>query len=168
MSREKETQMIDWIKIRNDYISTKVSLRALAEKYGVNFSSVQRRCTKEDWVSQRKSMRVKVQSKSSQKIEEKISDSEADRMSRILNIADGLIGKIEEAVGVIQPDDARNLKNLVSATNELKKMIGTDGNDSDRKAAEALLEIFKSDSDESNDSYDSYDSPTGNDGDDEC
>lgn len=143
MSREKG--MIDWIKIRNDYISTKVSLRALAEKYGVNFSSVQRRCTKESWVSQRESMLAEVQSKISQKMTDLIAVSEVDRMSRILNIADGLIGKIEEAVGEIQPDDARNLKNLVSATNELKKMIGTDGNDSDRKAAEALLEIFRPD-----------------------
>ena len=44
---------MDWTKIKQEYVSSQISLRALSKKYGVSYATVQSRAKREDWNAQR-------------------------------------------------------------------------------------------------------------------
>lgn len=44
---------IDWIKIKEEYITTSISQRDLAEKYGAPYSTLAYKSTTEKWIEQR-------------------------------------------------------------------------------------------------------------------
>lgn len=70
--------MADWRKIKTEYITGDVSLRALAEKSDVSFSQLGKRAAAEKWKEQREKQRNKTETKAKQKAAEKISDAESD------------------------------------------------------------------------------------------
>ena len=86
--------MADWQKIKTEYITTDTSYRKLAQKYGVNSTTIAKRAGKEDWVSQRNQQASKTLSKTL------AADSKrkADRMARIQDATDRLLDKIEQAI----------------------------------------------------------------------
>ena len=86
--------MADWQKIKTEYITTDTSYRKLAQKYGVNSTTIAKRAGKEDWVSQRNQQASKTLSKTL------AADSKrkADRMARIQDATDLLLDKIEQAI----------------------------------------------------------------------
>ena len=88
---------IDWIKIKNEYISTNTSYRKLAEKYGVSQQSISLHGKEENWVELKEKSLSKISTKIEQKTVEKIADAESDRISRMNKAADRLLEKIEEA-----------------------------------------------------------------------
>lgn len=40
---------MDWTRIKKEYISSDISIRALAKKHGISYSTLQHRATREDW-----------------------------------------------------------------------------------------------------------------------
>ena len=86
--------MADWQKIKTEYITTDTSYRKLAQKYGVNATTIAKKAGKEDWVSQRNQQASKTLSKTL------AADSKrkADRMARIQDATDLLLDKIERAI----------------------------------------------------------------------
>lgn len=84
----------DWNRIKTEYITTDISLRKLAEKYGIRYATVQERSKKEDWITQRDRHRTSTVSKSISKI----SNRQADKLARIEGITDKLLSKLEQAV----------------------------------------------------------------------
>ena len=86
--------MADWNKIKTEYITTDTSYRKLAQKYGVNPTTIAKRAGKEDWVSQRNQQASRTLSKTL------AADSKrkADRMARIQDATDLLLDKIEQAI----------------------------------------------------------------------
>ena len=86
--------MADWNKIKTEYITTDTSYRKLAQKYGVNSTTIAKRAGKEDWVSQRNQQASKTLSRTL------AADSKrkADRMARIQDATDLLLDKIEQAI----------------------------------------------------------------------
>ena len=88
---------MDWLKIKNEYISGNISYRKLAEKHNVGLSALTKRATEEKWYEKRKNQRVKIEAKVEQKTAEKLAEAEANRLLRISAAADRLLEKIEEA-----------------------------------------------------------------------
>lgn len=88
---------IDWIKIRNDYINGNISYRKLAEKYGISFNTLKDRAVKENWYKEKLKQHEKIRIKTQQKTAEKKAVSEADRITRLLNISDKLLNKLDQA-----------------------------------------------------------------------
>lgn len=88
---------IDWIKIKNEYISTNISYRKLAEKYNISKNQIANRATAEKWQELRKKQQDKIGTKLGQKTADKIVEEESDRISRMNKVADNLLKKIEEA-----------------------------------------------------------------------
>ena len=76
-------EMPDWEKIRAEYIAGGISLRELAEKYGVNRGAVQRRASTEGW----KEQRVKTVSKVCQKTDDLIVTRKAEAYAENADIA---------------------------------------------------------------------------------
>ena len=86
--------MADWNAIKTEYITTDTSYRKLAQKYGVNATTIAKRAGKEDWVSQRQQQASKTLSKTL----EADSKKKADRLTRIQDATDRLLDKIEQAI----------------------------------------------------------------------
>ena len=90
-----------WLKIKNDYICGLGSMRELAEKYEVKYRTVRARAAKEKWTADRAKAKQKMSEKMTQKtiekVSEKLSDAEADRLAKLLLVADVLLEKLEKA-----------------------------------------------------------------------
>lgn len=86
---------MDWNAIREEYITDESSsYRKLAQKYGVGLTALYNHAKNEDWVGQRKQLKDKTMTKSI----ETISDQRVDKLSRVMDITDRLLDKLEQAV----------------------------------------------------------------------
>ena len=91
----KEGGFVDWSKIKTEYITDEQSsYRKLAEKYKISRGTLQKRASKEGWAALKAQSNAKVVSKTVEKIEEK----KIDKLTRIQNITDKILDKIERAV----------------------------------------------------------------------
>lgn len=88
---------VDWMAVRNEYVSGVGSMRQLAAKYGVDASTIARKSKAEGWQAVRREQRNKTQTKSQQIIVEKQSTAEANRIVALLRTSDKLRKKIDEA-----------------------------------------------------------------------
>jgi len=81
----------NWIKIRNEYETSNISQRKLAEKYKISFSTLQCRAKREAWLKSKNENHDKIMTKSRQKSIEKISD----RNSRHISLVDKVLDACE-------------------------------------------------------------------------
>ena len=88
----------DWIAIRNEYISTDIGLRGLAEKHNIPLTTLRDRSRREGWVAMRDEQHHEIAQKTAQKTAEIVAKDEAGRVSRLLSIADRLMDKTERAL----------------------------------------------------------------------
>ena len=86
--------MGNWEKIKIEYITTDISYRKLAEKYGVSPSSVAKRMKNEKWTEKRKQTKRKSVAKAIAKVEER----ESDKMVRLLETSEEALEKVVEAL----------------------------------------------------------------------
>ena len=86
---------MDWKAIRNEYIADESSsYRKLSKKYGVSLTAITKRSKEEDWIGQRKQLKDKTITKSI----EKLSQKTADKLSRVSDLTDKLLDKLEQAI----------------------------------------------------------------------
>lgn len=95
----------NWDKIKNEYITSRISYRNLAEKYNVSFSTLKDRAKREEWFKKRKEFRNKVDTKTTQK-QEKIAESRAE-----------ILEDIEQKILSVERDV------IIDATNTIKKLM---------------------------------------------
>lgn len=88
---------MDWLKIKNEYISTNTSYRKLAEKYGVNKDTIANRAKREKWKELREKQADAIQTKTIQQTANRMASKEANRIARIDALTDRLLNKLEEA-----------------------------------------------------------------------
>lgn len=86
--------VVDWNAIKTEYITTDTSYRKLAEKFGVNYTTIGNRARAENWLG----MRERHRSKTLSKTLSSIADKQARKMARIDSITDRLLDKLEKAV----------------------------------------------------------------------
>ena len=80
---QKGKTMVDWKKVKTEYITTTISYRKLAEKNDIPFNTLQCRAKKEKWVELRQRHQDKIVAKSVEKAEE----SAIDYKSAIYDLA---------------------------------------------------------------------------------
>lgn len=112
--------MTDWKAIETEYITTNTSYRKLAQKHGVNVTSIAKKASAEGWVDRRKQYATKTQAKTL----EKISQKEADRAAKIGTVADKLLQQIEAMVDRDEPLDEKAIRSLTAAVKDLKEIQG--------------------------------------------
>lgn len=110
--------MADWQAIKTEYITTDTSYRKLAQKYGINVTTIAKTAGAEGWVEQRKQYATETQAKTL----EKISQQEANRAARIHTVADKLLNKIEAMVDSERPLDTKGIRALTAAVKDLKEI----------------------------------------------
>lgn len=101
---------VDWLAIRNDYISGGGSYRKLAEKYGVPLRTVAKHAKDEDWPKLKKENCNNIATTLRQKTADAIVEQELSRITRLLKISDDLIAKIEQAVSELDMAQVTNKK----------------------------------------------------------
>ena len=86
---------MSWRKVKAEYIAGGISQRAVAEKYGIPFGTLQRRARKESWNAKRK----KAEEKAVEKITQKTAESIADNAVLLERAKTGLLRRV---VGMIE------------------------------------------------------------------
>lgn len=90
---------VNWENIKTEYVTTDISQRKLAEKYGVPYSTLRDRARKGAWFKDRKKSRQKVVSKSVQKVEAKqirIATKELTLLDKIEQHLDRAISDVDQ------------------------------------------------------------------------
>lgn len=85
---------VNWLEIKTEYITTDISYRKLAEKYGLRYATLQKRGQEEDWQTLRDQFRAKTVSKTIDKMAEK----KAKQAAKVGDLADKLLVKLEQAI----------------------------------------------------------------------
>ena len=85
---------IDWSAVATDYITTNVSYKSLAEKYGVSPKSIERHSKEGGWREKRRKHGEKMSARLTKAEERK----QVKRRARYLAIEDKLLDKLEAAV----------------------------------------------------------------------
>jgi len=131
--------MPDWKKIKAEYIRGGVSLKTLADKYGVSFSTIQKRCMTEKWTDLKK--------KSGRILEEKLADSvaeeEAKKVDLIDTIADRMLQRIGELMEQVEiTSSPSNMRQLSMTLKDIREIKGCKS-DLDRQEQMARIEKLR-------------------------
>ena len=98
-AKEKE---INWVKMRNEYITSDLSYRKLCDKYGTTVSHMRARAKRENWVAERAEYRKKLHRKTIEQTAQANARAEVKRIERIGSITDRLLDKLEKAVDELE------------------------------------------------------------------
>ena len=109
---------MDWKRIKAEYIAGGTSYRKLAEKYGVSFSTLRKVAAKEKWTE----LRNKAGAETDTKIVDTVSDKNADKATKIIDVADKLLDKISTIIDKVQ--DTQGIKHISSALKDIKDIKG--------------------------------------------
>lgn len=100
-TRKKKTdeqELIDWAKVKAEYVSGTMSAAKLADRYGISVSSISKKCASEHW----QELRKQNQSETANKIAEKINTEKVKKtvreIDRVVAVASKLITKLNRAV----------------------------------------------------------------------
>lgn len=123
----------DWNEIKTEYITdSKSSYRKIAEKYDIPLGTLQKRAKKEKWTELKKQSGDRKVAKSVSAIEKK----QVDRMTRILDVTDTLLSKIEKAVNELDIQ-------LVTNTEKVKVIEYNNSDRPDKPTKEVINETEK-------------------------
>ena len=133
--------MADWNKIKTEYLTSDTSYRKLAQKYGVNATTIAKKASKEDWVSQRQQQANRTLSKTLTAL----SNRQVNRAARLQEVADKLLKKIEAAVDDYNMEvllvDRQSLRQITGALKDIKdiQMIRSEADLREQEARIAKL-----------------------------
>ena len=142
--------MADWNKIKTEYLTSDTSYRKLAQKYGVNATTIAKKASKEDWVSQRQQLANRTLSKTLTAV----SNRQVNRAARLQKVADKLLNKIEAAVDDYKMEvllvDRQSLRQITGALKDIKdiQMIRSEADlrEQEARIAKLLKEAEREDS----------------------
>ena len=109
---------MDWKRIKAEYIAGGTSYRKLADKYSVPFGTLRRVAEREGWTQKR----TQVAHKADTKMVDAISDKQAAKADKIIDVADKLLNKIAEVIDLVS--DTQGIKHISSALKDIKDIKG--------------------------------------------
>ena len=109
---------MSWRKIKAEYIAGGISQRALAEKYGVPFGTLQRRARVEKWNSKRQ----KADDRTVEKITQKTAEAVADNAVLLEKIKTKLLVKLDQMVDAYPATQAAEIKRRTKNTEVIYRM----------------------------------------------
>lgn len=107
----------DWVKIRTEYITTDTTYRELAQKYGLHYTNIAKKASKENWQQLRQQQATRTQTKLIEAVERK----KVDRAARLMTVADKLLDRVEELIDEGGHMSAGSIKNLSDALKGIKE-----------------------------------------------
>lgn len=111
----------NWKKIKAEYLKGGTSLRKLSAKYGVSFSTIQRKSSAEKWTDLRNQTAIKTNTK----LTEIVASQEAKKTNTLQDTADTLLQKIQEGiVSGLFCNDTQSIKQITGALKDLQQIKG--------------------------------------------
>lgn len=107
----------DWMAIKTEYVTTRTSMRALAEKFGVSVDAIKRKAAAEKWTEERTKLTPKIHQKTVQAVVRKTVTQEANRIVSLLAIGEKLAHRVDQAAE--KDIDSRDLQRLTVALRNL-------------------------------------------------
>ncbi|MBP3655021.1 MAG: hypothetical protein J6J04_06365 [Oscillospiraceae bacterium] len=104
---------VDWEAVKAEYITTRQTMRELAEKYGIEESGIRRRSSAEGWVQARKDYRSSIVEKTTARL----GDEAAERMVRLMDSTERVLAAAEQAL----TDTQQFNRHLVQVSSEGEK-----------------------------------------------
>ena len=128
--------MVDWVKVKTEYITTEIGYRKLADKYGVSFRTLSQKAKDEEWVQERRKHRENIVKKAVRKVE----DHESTKMARFTTVSDKLLNRIERIIEESETGQisAKDIRSLTAAVKDLKEIQGV-RSELDRQEQEARI-----------------------------
>lgn len=128
--------MVDWVKVKTEYITTEIGYRKLADKYGVSFRTLSQKAKDEEWVQERRKHRENIVKKAVLKVE----DHESSKMARFATVSDKLLNRIERIIEESETGQisAKDIRSLTAAVKDLKEIQGV-RSELDRQEQEARI-----------------------------
>lgn len=132
-----------WHDIKTEYITTEISTRAIAKKYGISYSILSKRSAREHWEAARKQYLVKLEAK---KLEAH-TKIEVDEYKSLLRAASTLSEKLCSIVESVDAEDLtvggmRDLRSLTMAIKDLAEIQGIKP-DADKREQEARIKSLE-------------------------
>lgn len=110
--KSERSETISWVAIEHEYVTDirkkPCSLETLSKKYSIPIDTLKDRCARDGWVKKR----TDYTQRTLQKAQEKASDKDADRIARLLQIADMATDKAEQALGELERYVVRDKKKV--------------------------------------------------------
>lgn len=129
----------NWKKIKAEYLKGGTSLRKLSAKYGVSFSTIQRKCSAEKWTDLRNQTAIKTNTK----LTEIVASQEAKKTNTLQDAADALLKRIQEGIHTgAFGNDSQSIKQLTGALKDLQQIKGYKS-DLDIKEQEMRIEKLR-------------------------
>lgn len=112
---KKKQASYDWERIKNEYLNSSVSSRALAERYGLAEATLRKRRHKEGWDAERELRRAE----RAERAKEAAIEAQIDIARTAQETLEILIAKLHVAACNTEAFDVRGLKDLASAMSVL-------------------------------------------------
>lgn len=130
----------DWTLIKSEYISDpKISTRALAEKYGVSYSTLAKKCCKEHWDEARKQQRCKVEAK----VAAKIASKQASQAEKIIKATDAIADRVIDAMTSMDLKDAAAVRQMTLALKDIREIYSLNKSILDEQEQKARIEALR-------------------------
>lgn len=110
--------MADWEKIKAEYITTDISVRDLAQKHGVHYTTIGKKASKEGWQTQRQQQTNTTLTK----ILQADTELKVDRATKLYSAADELLNKIVAGIsseGIVSATAAKNYSEALRNIKEI-------------------------------------------------
>ena len=140
--------MVEWQKIKAEYLAGNTSYRKLAEKYGITLAVLRNVAEREEWVK----LKAQAKHKINTKIVNAVSEKEAKKAVDIIDVADKLLDKMTELMDTMVVD-TQSFKQLTSALKDLKDIKGYKSA-ADMREQEARIRNLERQAEGENDSND--------------
>lgn len=111
-NESERSELASWVEIEHEYVTDinrkPCSLEDLAKKHNTSVGAVEKYSMEHKWSEKRKNYKESIK----QKALEKSSDADADRIARLLSIADKAAEKAEQALGELEQYVVRDKKKV--------------------------------------------------------
>ena len=147
MPKQKLEISVDmWQTIKNEYVTTDISIRGIQKKYGIPYNRIRDRADSERWNDERESLKDKINQKSI----DLLAEHKAEECTRAFRVANKILDKIEEIVEHIDTESPDALRDIKSATSSMKdlKEIGFFRADLDKQEQMARINKLRKEAEE--------------------
>jgi len=118
-----KTTKAEWEHIKNQFISSDISMRDLRKLHGKNPSTLMDRARREKWSSLRREYQDVLQAKTIQLFASQQARENVDRLQLYDGMIDKVLYKLNETID-LTPAEAKELRTLIQALKDMGYIIG--------------------------------------------
>lgn len=149
----------DWTEIEKEYLESGLSLKQLAEKYGVSLAAMKKQASRKGWAKKRSGSEQKaaqIETALAQLSPPDMSpgnvttgdirvidrETDAQRFNRLV---DGMLDRVQDAICMVNPSDAASIKLLTAALKDLRDLKHLNKTELDIEEQKARIAKLRSD-----------------------